>query len=911
MKIIQKSILSIEWQLYLLTFLGLAFTPLLSLAASLEEMETVTLQLKWLHQFQFAGYYAAIEQGYYRDVGLNVVLREGAPGMDFSEEVVSGRAEYGVNSAGLLLDRQQGKAVVVLAAVFQHSPEAFFVRKDSSISNPHDFIGKTVMMKPYGSVVSRVMLFNEGIDGDRLKVVNHTWNIDDLIEGRVDISSGYITDRPFLLQEKGVAYSTIRPLSYGVDFYGDCLFTSEEEINRHPRRVKDFRAASLKGWAYAMENPKEIVDLILEKYSTRLSRDALLFEAKAMRELILPKLVQLGHMNPGRWRHIGDSFVQLKMMSADYSLKGFIYDPDPQPDSGRIVAMVWVLAGVVLIIGLVLMLVLAFNRKLNSQVGERTAHLLREVAERKRAEKNLKASEGFLQTIVDNIPHMICVKDANDLRFVSLNVAGEELLGIAHQEVIGKNDYDLCSREDADLFTAKDREVLSGECLMDIPEEAVETREQGIRLLHTKKIPIFGEDGRATFLLGISEDITEKKRIAEETKLLTARLRQAQKMESIGTLAGGIAHDFNNILTAICGYAELTEVEVAELPTARKYIAEVLLGADRARELVKQILAFSRKGERDLRPLSLPQILEETHTLLRASLPSTIEITQEIDPHCESIRADPTEIHQVIMNLCTNAYHAMRETGGLLAISVQPFEVDAKSFPDGSCQLKLGPYLELSISDSGKGMAAETLGRIFEPYYTTKEKGEGTGLGLAVAHGIINSLHGDIRVQSVLGEGTTFSLYLPTVAPQIEEVTSKDEPVVLRGGRERVLIVDDDVVIVEMLRQMLTSLGYRVSSYSDSVACLAAFQAHPADFDVLISDITMPRMAGDQLVEEVLKIRPELAVILCTGFSDRMDEYKAREMGVGVYLLKPVGRKELAKALHRVLAKGGAVQDKL
>ncbi len=896
---IQMIRISKRHRLFPFLLLLIIYIPFTVHAAGNEPIEKVTLQLKWLHQFQFAGYYAAIEKGYYKDAGLNVVLKEGQPGMQFTNKVVAGMTEYGIEMPSLLLEREHKKPVVVLAAIFQHSPEAIFVRKDSGMSNPHDLIGKTVMLSPFGALESRAMFYNEGISEKQLNIVEHSWNINDLIDGTVDAAEGYITDRPFMLRKRGVPYTIIRPLTYGVDFYGDCLFTSVKEVKEHPKRTQAFLEASLKGWEYAMAHPEEIVDLILQKYSTRLTREALLFEAQAMQELLQPKFIEIGHMNPGRWKHIADTLVQLKMLSPGYSLDGFLYDPTPESGNGKIMRIVWMLTGVVMLIATLALLLLIFNRKLNRQVTSRTEHLLLEVTEREKVEKNLKANESFLNSVIENIPNMIFVKETEELRYVRINKTGEELLGYATEDFVGRNDYDLFPKEEADFFTRKDRDVLQNKIMVDIPEETIQTRDKGSRILHTKKIPILNEQGEPEFLLGISEDITEHQQAAEEKKMLAAKLRQAQKMESIGTLAGGIAHDFNNILTAIYGYAELARMEITRPEKAEKYIKEILQGADRARELVNQILTFSRKGERILKPLHVQSIIKEAFKLLRSTLPTTIEITQDINPDCDPVLADPTEIHQVIMNLCTNAYHAMRRSGGVLSISVQPVHLDDYTF-SSTLHLQPGSYLKIEIQDTGEGMPEKVLGRIFEPYYTTKEQGEGTGLGLAVAHGIITGLHGDITVCSNPGKGTTFTFYLPTVTAS-EETITESTPEPLPAGSERILIVDDDEAIIHMEQQMLSSLGYTVTPFTDSEECLKFFQEHPEEFDVIITDMTMPGMTGDIFAKEVLKIRPDMPIILCTGFSDRIDEKKAKAIGIGEYVMKPILMKNLVGAVHRVL----------
>jgi PAS domain S-box-containing protein len=494
---------------------------------------------------------------------------------------------------------------------------------------------------------------------------------------------------------------------------------------------------------------------------------------------------------------------------------------------------------------------------------------------------------------------MIFVKDAKDLRFIRLNKAGEELLGYSRESLIGKNDYDFFPQEEADFFTAKDQEVLANKRLFYIPEESIQTKEKGTRTLHTKKIPIFDENGEPLFLLGISEDITERKIALEERMILETKLHQAQKLESIGTLAGGIAHDFNNILSAVMGYTELAMIDIDNPESLRKDLNEILQGANRAKELVKQILTFSRKSDQNLKPIRIQFVINEVLKLLRSSIPTTIEIRQNINPDCETVLADPTEIHQLIMNVCTNAYQAMREAGGVLNISLQPIELTEKDFGK-KIHLEPGSYLILEIADTGIGMTKDVQDRIFEPYFTTKGKGEGTGLGMAVVHGIVTRLQGDISVYSEQGQGTSFEIYLPIVEAQVEEIQEGlIGPVPI--GNERILIVDDDPSIVQLSRKMLEYLGYEVTAFANSMETLQEFKKGPDNFDLVITDMTMPNMTGAELATQILTIQPDMPIILCTGFSEMMNEEKAKSLGIRAFIMKPVNRTDLAESVRQVL----------
>ncbi len=401
--------------------------------------------------------------------------------------------------------------------------------------------------------------------------------------------------------------------------------------------------------------------------------------------------------------------------------------------------------------------------------------------------------------------------------------------------------------------------------------------------------------GQIAYLEGTASDITDR-------KLLKARLDQAQKMEAIGTLAGGIAHDFNNILTPIIGYSELSLGIVPKDDKLSHNMRQVLVSANRAKDLVKQILTFSRKTKEEKRPVRVSIIINEALKLLRSSLPSTIEIRQSIHPDAidSATMADPTQIHQVLMNLCTNAAHALRERPGTLAITLENVDI-------GQCgeivspDLGPGPYLRLLVSDTGCGMDAALQQRIFDPYFTTKGPDEGTGLGLAVVYGIVKDLSGAIAVLSEPGEGTTFEVYFPrtkTIA-----ALSTESPEILPTGHGLVLVVDDENFIVDMVKEMLETLGYETVARYSSVDALEAFRARPESFDLVITDMTMPRMTGTGLAKEIFMIRPNTPIILCTGFSEAINENEVKQLGIKELLLKPVSMRDLAGAVSKTLAR--------
>lgn len=385
----------------------------------------------------------------------------------------------------------------------------------------------------------------------------------------------------------------------------------------------------------------------------------------------------------------------------------------------------------------------------------------------------------------------------------------------------------------------------------------------------------------------------------KEKEELTKQLQQVQKMEAIGTLAGGIAHDFNNILAPIIAYAELSLMYTKQDSEIRKYLQGILSAGSRARDLVQQILSFSRKTEQERKPTRLSPLIKETMKFLRSSLPSTINVRLDIKSDTDNVLADPTEVHQVLVNLCTNAYHAMMEKGGCLDVSLN-LENLSKAIAAEIPGLSAGKYAVLQVKDTGHGIDAAILDRIFDPYFTTKEIGRGTGLGLSVVHGIVTACGGAIRVESKKDVGTTFTVYWPYIEKEAAS-NKQSELSPLPRGNEKILLVDDDAWVAEVCRTMLERLGYHVTLKTDSEAALEEFRAKPYDYNLVISDMTMPRLTGADLAKSFLEIRPEFPFILCTGFSELIDEEKSRSLGIKALIMKPIELSVLAETVRAVL----------
>jgi signal transduction histidine kinase/ActR/RegA family two-component response regulator len=384
-----------------------------------------------------------------------------------------------------------------------------------------------------------------------------------------------------------------------------------------------------------------------------------------------------------------------------------------------------------------------------------------------------------------------------------------------------------------------------------------------------------------------------------ERKELEDQFRQAQKMEAIGTLAGGIAHDFNNVLAAINGYTELAKMDVTDNPLVSEYLDAVLQGARRATDLVRQILAFSRRQELERRSLQLGTTVEEALKLLRATIPTTIDFVVTMAPDLPSVLADSTQIHQVVMNLCTNAAHAMRERPGRLTIELERYAVRGTELPVPG-GLRVGDYVRLSISDTGHGMDQATQRRIFEPFFTTKAPGEGTGLGLSVVHGIMQSHDGAVTVYSHLGEGTTFRLYFPVHTTAEAENQSATEEV-QRGRGERILYVDDEDLLASMGKRVLERLGYVVSSHTSSADALEALRANPHAYDLVVTDQMMPGLSGTALAEQIQTIRSDLPIVLITGYTASLTPERVASIGIKKIIIKPLSIEDLGAAVQSAL----------
>ena len=516
------------------------------------------------------------------------------------------------------------------------------------------------------------------------------------------------------------------------------------------------------------------------------------------------------------------------------------------------------------------------------------------VTKRVQAEKALVQSEYLLRILVNTIPDLIWLKDQNGV-YLSCNPMFECFFGAKKAEIVGKTDYDFVERDLADFFRANDRKAMA----VNKPsknEEELTFADNGYRgIFETIKTPMRDNSGELIGVLGIARDISELRNAENEKLRLERQIKHHQKMESIGNLAGGIAHDFNNILSSILGFTELALDEVSKGSSLDDSLQEVYSAGKRAKDLVRQILAFARQSDEKKSPIQPSTITKEVLQLIRSAIPTTIEVRQNLKSD-SWIMGNPTQMHQVLMNLCTNSAHAMEDSGGVLDVNVNDVVIDKKEELIG---MRKGHYVEIKLSDTGIGIPPEIIGSIFEPYFTTKGPGGGTGMGLAMVHGVVESYGGKIAVDSQVGKGTSFTIYLPvTKRRSTKDVYAIEQ---LPIGKERILFVDDEGPIAKMGSRLLEGLGYSVTTRTSSIDALELFRTEHHDFDLVITDMTMPNLTGDKLVIELMKIRPDIPVILCTGYSKKISEETASALGIKAFAYKPMIKADLAKTVRKVL----------
>ena len=856
--------------------------------AANNEIETITLQLKWQHQFQFAGYYAALEKGFYRDAGLDVKIQPFGSDMKSPiDQVLSGAAQYGVMDSSLVKYRLHGKPVVALAVIFQKSPLAWMVLEDSDIHGPHDLVGKRAMYHKGSQNELLAMLQVEGIPFSKINLIPSSFDAQDLIDGHTDAYDAYTTNEPYFLREQGIAYRLITARNYGIDFYTDVLFTSAAEIAEHPERAKAFRLASLKGWEYAMVHPDEIVDLISNKYDSNKSRPHLEFEAEAMREFIMPDLITIGHMNSGRWRVIAERLVTLGLAEANYNLlEGFIYDPSPRPQD--LTQFYIIIASVTLLALLFLSLAIWIGR-LNIRLKK---------SEQRIQERNLK-----LETLNDKLNQAQKVNHIGSYVWdlgADRTTWTDELYRITgYSPSSFEPDYEryinCIHPDDRDEFTALTQKVLR-EMGTYSSEYRIIRPDGEVRYIHEQGEVKLDEKGEVIGLFGIIQDITERKLAEKEKEDLQRELQQVQKMDALGKLTGGIAHDYNNMLGVITGYAELLKGALDKQPKLAKYAHQIHYAGERSAKLTKKLLAFSRQKTPEANSLNLNMLLLKQKHMLEKTLTVRIKLVLNLEKKPWLIWLDDSDMEDAILNMSINAMHAIEGNGQL---TIQTSNQKINQMDAQALGITPGDYVLLSITDTGCGIDKETIERIFDPFYSTKGE-SGSGLGLSQVYGFVQRSGGVIKVDSEPGQGTQFTLYFPRYhASGDAEQSAEDYPAATFTGNKTILVVDDEPALLNLTGEMLGLNSFNVICAESAKQALNILQHESVD--VLVSDIIMPDMDGYQLAAIVKEKYPSIKIQLASGFSDERNMDKIDESLRQNLLLKPYNSQALLQRIRELL----------
>lgn len=874
-----------EWRLTLL---------LLALCgpARASELEPVTLQLKWKHQFQFAGYYVAAQKGYYRQAGLDVRFVEAQPGREPIDAVLSGEAEYGVGTSDLLLYRARGVPVVVLGVLFQHSPLELVALKDSGVTSVHDLVDRRVMIEPHSAELL-AFLTREGVPPARLRQQPHSFDVNDLLSGAVDAMSVYSTDEPWALQRAGRPYVAFTPREAGVDFYGDNLFTTEAEVSAHPDRVKAFRDASFRGWKDAMEHPADAVDLILAKYPTTKSRDQLLFEAEQMRSLVQPELLEPGYMHAGRWQHMASVYLELGMLQREVPMTGFLYATRPAVPSW----VGWAFAALVALTALgggAAGLVFRANRS-----------LAREIASRAESEQRFRA-------LFESAPEPTWL--LVDGRIAECSASAASALGAPGREALeGRTVLELTAPEPPPGDGAPAGEAQPGPAAGSAEAWQAQVdlalREGRARfpwrlaragagpmpvVMTLARLRWRGQDAVFCSFRDVSAHL--------ETEAALERARaEAEAANNLKSLfLANMTHELRTPLHAITSLAWLGQRE-RNPGQLREYFDQIHESSETLARIVNDVLDFSRIEAGRLQvesvPFELRKPLGEVRTLFAgAAQRKRLAFSFDVDPELpEWVQGDPLRVKQVLTNLCSNAIK-FTERGQVavraLLLSRAPERVS----------------VGFDVDDSGVGMSAEQVAKLFQPFTQadasiTRRYG-GTGLGLAISRQLVGLMGGILEVESAPGRGSTFSVALEfelASAPGATAASPRTDPARLPPDLHglRVLVVEDNPVNQVLAARLLDRVRATVTVVGSGRGAVDALAANPAGFDAVLMDLQMPELDGYQATEAIrgrLGVK-DLPIYAMSAHALAEDKARCLAVGMNGHLAKPIDVGELYATL--------------
>ncbi|QQZ30462.1 ABC transporter substrate-binding protein [Thiothrix subterranea] len=886
-----------------LIWLGLLCCLLGKLAsAAPPTLEPVTVQLKWQPQFQFAGYYAALEYGFFHEEGLDVTLVPGGSDIAPLIEVMEGRADYAIEAGDLVYYRLQGKPVVALASIFQHSPAMLMTEGKAGLRTPHDLAHKRIGMQVGGQPLVEIaaMFVNEGVTLDALALQPNRPGMTALLSGQVDAEYGYMTSEPFFNQQAGRDIHYIQPITYGVDFYGDTLFTSERHLEEHPAQVAALRRAVVRGWQYALENPDDMITVLLKRYP-QLNREALQFEAARIHELVKPDIVKIGHMNSERWRRMADTFVKLGMVKDTSKLDGFLYDPDQKPDYRW---LWWVLGGfgVVALLGFVGSGMVAW---FNGRLQEKNTLLQHSVTAQQASEQLLQESQRSLQSLIGNLPGMAyrCHNDADwTMEFVSEGC--EALTGYPAEWLIASQRLTwthLIHPDDRAGVTATVVKASSArhpfQLSYRIQHRSCEWRwvwEQG-------HCVAYDAAGEPLMLEGLIMDITSQVDVQQKLQQAKEQADTATRAKSI--FLANISHEIRTPLNAVTGLAQLLQQE--SLQGKQRDYAEKLHSSSRLLlGIVEDVMDFSciEAGEVVLRPVpfNVRGILQSVrHIVQDAVTAKGLAFRLEVQDAIPAVLVgDPLRLSQVLNNLLINAVKFTNKGSISLHVSLQAQKADKVR-------------LHFSVRDTGIGIPANQRESLFEPFVRIDsgehEAVKGAGLGLSISRHLVELMGGAISVESIPGVGSEFAFSADfgceaasTLLPDAPTPAADTAQTLLTGAR--ILVVDDDALNLMICTELLRIFGCVTEQAENATQARGALMANT--FDLVLMDIEMPGMTGDALTRQ-LRTNPRwqaLPIIAMTAHASTTIREHCLASGMSDYLAKPFEVAQLRAMLVRWLA---------
>ena len=836
--------------------------------------DNVRIQLKWQHQFQFAGYYMAKEKGYYQEKGLNVEIAEASPGLDPVEQVLDGRAQFGVGNSDLLLMRQQGQPLVVLATIFQHSPLVILSLENGPIKTIHDLGKGPIMIEP-GSAELFAYLHKEGIGKERLDLRTHDYDLQELIAGRIAAVSAYTTTEPFILMKKGLRYSEFSPRAVGIDFYGDNFFTTEGYIKKNPQVVKDFREASLKGWVYAMNHPEETVDIIMARYNSDTSREALLFEYEHMRHLIQPDLVEMGYMHLGRWRHIADTYADLEILPSNIDLDGFLYEANPQVDLKYLKKVIGISLLGLLLGGSVITYIMILNRRVRNQY------------------KQLEQTKSKLWAIMEHMDQGVAMTNQENTRVVMYNQKFCDFLGLSTL-ALGQQPK---LEELLKMWAAQENnsDELSAKNFKDIQIRSSFIYElflKGGGVLEVRHNPMPQGGCVRTYT-----DIAERKRMEQD--LRSAKVIAESATQAKSDFLANMSHEIRTPMNAIIGFARLTnKTELTD--KQRHYIDNIETAAKSLLMIINDILDYSKieSGNMEIEtiPFTMEDVLGNVMSVVEMnSSHKGIELKNNISPNIPSfLVGDPLRLGQILLNLVTNAVKFTES--GEVAITI-----DCTQKSETDCRLRF------CVADTGIGMTKAEMERLFISFSqadtSVTRKFGGTGLGLTICKRLVEMMDGRISVESQPQKGSTFTF---TAKFSLQPIDLADENSRIQYEKMmgiKTLIVDDNEQAREMLGSQLHAFGAEVMTVaSGEEAIIELDKAKDDPYDLVLMDWKMPGLNGmdaAKIIKENYEMKAPPVIIMVSAFGYQEIMEKAATFGIDSFLIKPVNSSLLYETIHQ------------